>query len=310
LNINESITQNNSKISVLMPVYNAEDTVERAIESILAQTSPPAEIIVVDDGSTDRTVGILKKYGDRISLITQANSGAAAARNRAAQISQGRYLAFLDADDVWSKHKLEVQLKAFSYFPNAGISYTDCHSTTEKNLKRVMAENEKHVNVNCKICDKDFIDIFVSPCLGTPNVIISRQLFFEMGGFDENLIVSEDVDLWLRASFNSQCISIAEKLSYIVNRADSLTSTSGINPFKTQLQVIDSFCKRFDTFPKNNARVIRRAKGVIFEQWGSQALVDNNIKLSLKLLFKAIVLKPSFRPAYLFLKSLYLTIRH
>jgi glycosyltransferase involved in cell wall biosynthesis len=96
-------------VSVAMAAFNAEHYVGAAIDSILAQTMPPDEIIVVDDGSTDNTLGILKRYGEKIAVISQTNQGPAIAINRAIMATSGDVLAFLDADDLWTERKLELQ---------------------------------------------------------------------------------------------------------------------------------------------------------------------------------------------------------
>jgi glycosyltransferase involved in cell wall biosynthesis len=102
------------RISVIMPAHNAERYVASALDSVLTQTLPPHEIIVVDDGSTDGTSGVLETYVPRIRLIRQRNSGPGAAINRAVALAEGDSLAFIDADDLWVPEKLEIQAAALS----------------------------------------------------------------------------------------------------------------------------------------------------------------------------------------------------
>src|SRR5581483_306102 len=97
------------KISVVMAAFNAERYVAAAIESILAQTRKADEIIVIDDGSTDRTFEVLTRYEDNITLLRQDNTGPAIALNRAISAASGDMLAFLDADDLWAEEKLSLQ---------------------------------------------------------------------------------------------------------------------------------------------------------------------------------------------------------
>ena len=98
-------------VSVVIPSFNCGSFVSQAIDSVLAQTCAPAEVIVVDDGSTDDTAERLEPYMDRIRYVFQENRGVSAARNRAVAESRGHCVAFLDADDVWHPRKLELQLK-------------------------------------------------------------------------------------------------------------------------------------------------------------------------------------------------------
>jgi len=101
-------------VSVIIPTYNRADRVTRAIDSALAQTVPPMEVIVIDDGSTDNTQEVLAAYGDRIHVVYQANAGVSAARNTGLELATGELIALLDSDDIWLPHKLELQLQVFA----------------------------------------------------------------------------------------------------------------------------------------------------------------------------------------------------
>ena len=109
-------------VSVVIPVCNAEQYLEDTLKSVFAQTYPHIEIIAVDDGSKDRSVDILESYSDRLVLIKQKNSSAAAARNRGVREAKGKWIAFLDADDLWSPDKIQRQLDACG---DCVWSYTD-----------------------------------------------------------------------------------------------------------------------------------------------------------------------------------------
>jgi glycosyltransferase involved in cell wall biosynthesis len=98
------------RVSVVIAVYNAEAYIAEAIESVLGQTIPPDEVIVIDDGSTDGTRDVLGRFGDRIVVHTQSNSGQAIAVNKALTIARGELIGFCDADDLWTPRKLELQL--------------------------------------------------------------------------------------------------------------------------------------------------------------------------------------------------------
>jgi glycosyltransferase involved in cell wall biosynthesis len=112
-------------VSVIIPTYNRASLVAEAIESALRQTRPPREIIVVDDGSVDDTRQVLASFGDQITAIHQDNKGVGGARNRALEVAQGRYLAFLDSDDLWMERKLEWQVAIMEQFPNLGFLFSD-----------------------------------------------------------------------------------------------------------------------------------------------------------------------------------------
>ncbi|MFZ0680873.1 glycosyltransferase family 2 protein, partial [Candidatus Binatus sp.] len=114
------------RVSVIIPAYNAVATIGGTIDSVIAQTLQDFEIICVDDGSTDGTLPTIRQYADRVRLIEQANSGPAAARNNGAHNSSGEYLAFLDADDIWTPQFLERSVAALDADPALSLVYCNC----------------------------------------------------------------------------------------------------------------------------------------------------------------------------------------
>ena len=114
-----------SLISVIIPAYNAELTIEETIAAVREQTVTNFELIIIDDGSTDRTVETVNKIEDsRIRLLSYQNEGLPTARNRGIENASGEYIAFLDADDLWTKDKLEKQLAMLETNPEAGVAYS------------------------------------------------------------------------------------------------------------------------------------------------------------------------------------------
>lgn len=112
------------KISVLIPAFNAAATLAEALDSVLAQTAQPSEIVLVDDGSSDATRAIAARYRSSLRYILQKNAGIAATRNRLCRMAKGDVFAFLDADDVWHPRYLECQASSFASFPNTLVSFT------------------------------------------------------------------------------------------------------------------------------------------------------------------------------------------
>jgi glycosyltransferase involved in cell wall biosynthesis len=130
-------------VSVIIPVYNGEKYIAEALESVFAQTLQNFEIIVINDGSTDRTEQQLEKYRDRIHYVQQENRGLAATRGRGVGLARGSLIAFLDADDVWLPEKLERQVEAAREHPDCGIVTTDALAFSgERVVLRSMKEKE------------------------------------------------------------------------------------------------------------------------------------------------------------------------
>jgi peptidoglycan/LPS O-acetylase OafA/YrhL/glycosyltransferase involved in cell wall biosynthesis len=179
------------KISVVIPAYNASAWVAEAIESVLAQTVPPHEIIAVDDGSTDGTREVLAKYGDRVKVVTQENQGVAAARNHAARVSSGDWIAYLDADDVWHPRKLELQSAAILQRPDVGLL-----GTRAGDVQGV----GNAVKQTPRLAPLEWTQLAVKNHFTASSVMVRRELLELAGGFDTELHGPEDYDLWLRVT--------------------------------------------------------------------------------------------------------------
>jgi glycosyltransferase involved in cell wall biosynthesis len=165
--------------------------VGEAVESVLAQSYPAWELIVVDDGSNDCTSEHLAQYGASVRSVSQQRSGVAAARNHGVDIARGRYVAFLDSDDLWMAKKLAIQMAFMEQHPQVQICQTE-----EIWVRRGVRVNPKTKHA------KPSGDIFrrsLDLCLVSPSaVMMTKQLFNQFGGFDESFPVCEDYDLWLR----------------------------------------------------------------------------------------------------------------
>lgn len=195
-------TPRTDSVSVLIPTFNGGQWITQAIESVLAQTVPPTEIIVVDDGSTDDTRQRLAPYMDRICYLVQANQGVAVARNHAIAHSTGEFIAFLDADDVWHPRKLELQLKAMAADPALGVLGTGVYDwpTTAVPLPR-----------RCRATRVSWRRLVIKNSLTTSSVLVRRKVLERVGLFDPQLRGPEDYDLWLRIAETS-CVATLDAL--------------------------------------------------------------------------------------------------
>lgn len=180
-------------VSVIIPTYNRAHLLPRALDSVLSQTYPHVEPIVVDDGSTDGTASLLDGYGDRITVVSQANAGVSAARNAGIRTAKGGFIALLDSDDAWTPEKLASQVAFFQANPEAMICQTE----------EIWIRNGKRVNP-MKKHKKISGDIFIASldlCLVSPSAVMMRRALFDIKGyFNEDFPVCEDYDLWLRIS--------------------------------------------------------------------------------------------------------------
>jgi GT2 family glycosyltransferase len=216
-------------VSVIIPTYNRWPMIAEAVESVLEQAYRSFEIIVVDDGSTDGTKQRLKKYGSSVLVISRQRSGVAASRNYGIRIAQGRYMAFLDSDDLWLPQKLTIQTSFMEQHPEVKICQTE----------EIWIRHGAKVNPKAKHA-KPSGDIFrrsLDLCLVSPSaVMMMRDLLDQFGGFDESFPVCEDYDLWLRIAKEQAIPLIPEPL--VVKRgghADQLShSTWGLDRYRVQ----------------------------------------------------------------------------
>lgn len=194
------------KVSVIIPTYNRLPMVQEAVESVLAQDFEDFELIVVDDGSTDGTAEVIRKYGGRVRLIEHAhNRGVSAARNTGILHSRGKYIAFLDSDDLWVKGKLRIQVNFLDENPQFLLCYTD--EIWIRKGKRVNPM-KKHSKYSGWIFEKCLPLCIISPS----SAMMRRSLFQKVGLFDEALPVCEDYDFWLRVSVRFPIFFINKKL--------------------------------------------------------------------------------------------------
>jgi glycosyltransferase involved in cell wall biosynthesis len=186
--------------SVVIAAYNCEATVASAVRSALDQTEHSREVIVVDDGSTDGTAAVVESIAsDAVRLIRQANQGSAGARNAGIAAASGRWVAFLDADDLWLPTYLEAALRALDSVPDAVMAYTDAYAF-EAASGRVRRQTAMHWWQPASTpADRDsFLLELLKGNFIYNSTTVSRQLLDELGGFDETERTHEDYELWLR----------------------------------------------------------------------------------------------------------------
>jgi glycosyltransferase involved in cell wall biosynthesis len=179
------------KVSVVIPTYDRIETLPRSLDSVINQTFSDWELIVVDDGSTDGTDEMILRDYPAVRLHRQENTGVSAARNAGVALASGEWIAFLDSDDAWLPEKLERQLSVLANEPELRLSHTNeiwIRNGRRVNQPKEYAKAGGHLYRQClPLC-----------CICPSSALIRRDLFDEIGGFDEAFLVCEDYDLWLR----------------------------------------------------------------------------------------------------------------
>lgn len=198
------------KISAIIPTYNREKLIARAIESVLNQSYPPAEIIIVDDGSTDNTKAVIEAISDpRIKYVYQENKGAGAARNTGVINASCDWIAFLDSDDTWRKDKLLHQVEYLKANPQYKMVYTPY-------ILHTLNGEEVHVPFNSDIDMLEgniFKYLLVINSVGMPTILMTKEMYRAVGGIDESLKCIEDWDFAIKCSENNLIGYVDEELT-------------------------------------------------------------------------------------------------
>lgn len=189
--------------SVIIPVYNGAKFIENAIESVFQQSYTSWEMIIIDDGSQDETAEILKKYRhyEKIHILSQENQGVSAARNHGVQASKGKYIAFLDADDLWHPNHLDVMNSLIQKYPNAGLYAT---FTRTELVNGEVIDQCPYFNGREDIYTEDFFEEYCrdksAKMFTVITTCLTRDAFDKAGGFPVGCKIGEDLELSLMAA--------------------------------------------------------------------------------------------------------------
>ncbi len=227
-------------ISVIIPAYNAERTILETIESIQQQTFSDFEIIVINDGSTDKTLELLQNIKDnRLKILSYENGGVCVARNRGISHATGELIAFLDADDMWTPDKLELQLAALQQHPEAGVAYSWTYFMYEQEGSVVPG---KPVFFEGNVYPKLLVENFIAH---GSNLLIWRKVIESVGEFDSTFPHCADWDFYLRLAAQYPFVLVPKHQIFYRQSSGSMTSKiDGI-----EKQMLKLFEKSYQTAP-------------------------------------------------------------
>ena len=209
---------NRHEVAIVVPCYNVEGYLQRALDSAFAQTFKDFQIYAVNDSSTDRTLDVLEANARRCSFISQPHAGPAAARNRAIEMSQSDFIAFLDADDEWLPTKLERQIKLLEEDPTLGLVCSLCRVRGSSHDAAATFPMD-----GMPRSGKLFRNLVRSCFVFTPTVVVRRSCLGDVGLFNESLAVSEDFNLWLRIAARWRIAWLPTVLAVTHKRSGSLS---------------------------------------------------------------------------------------
>jgi glycosyltransferase involved in cell wall biosynthesis len=244
-------------VAIVIPTYNREDLVAQAIDSALAQTHSRCEVIVVDDGSTDRTQEVLARYAGRIVAIRQENKGLAGARNTGIRAASMEFVGFLDSDDLWEPRLVEEALKLFEAHPQLGAVF--------------LAERDIDLDgrIDPKVHGKRTPGLFFTPegmigrdtGVGSGRPPIARRaLLVAQGLFDESFRNFADCEMWIRHSFHFAMAILAEPL--VLRRVHPGNVSADLaKDAVLWLRILDNVLRDHPVFAAEHGAVMRRARG-------------------------------------------------
>jgi glycosyltransferase involved in cell wall biosynthesis len=238
--------------SVIIAAYQAAAFIGDAVESALAQTLSPHEIIVCDDGSTDALDAALAPYLDRITLIHKENGGEASAKNAAAQAASGDFVAILDADDVYYPERLEALAELSMCRPDLDVVTTNCYVVADGRIVRKCYDRGYRFEVEDQrrgILERNFV--------GPGHMAVRRQALLDVGGFDIAFRHATDWDCWLRMIFSGSRVGMVDKpLAEYRIRESSLASDRG-RQFEGYTAVLEHALRRLSLSARERATLER-----------------------------------------------------
>lgn len=228
-------------VSVVIPCYNAERYIVATIESVLAQDQPEIEIIVVDDGSSDRSVELVRAAFPQVRVAQQANQGVAAARNNGIRLATGEWIAFVDADDIWLPGKLAAQFEQLA--ANSGCRMNYCAwqvwpSAEPRPTHAYLAELAQRADDPVGWRGASgwvYPELLLDCVVWTSTVLAHRSLFKEVGVFDSSLRLGEDYDLWLRASRVTPILRVARPYALYRIHPASITHSRPTDNYRARV---------------------------------------------------------------------------
>lgn len=279
-------------VTVTICCFNSERFIAQTIQSVLSQTLGEFELIILNDGSTDRTEEIVHSFGDpRIRYEYQDNHGLAAARNRTLELARGKYVAFLDHDDLWVPEKLALQIPILETRPDVSLVYANEATIDDKG--RVISEGlagfePKDGNLFAELIAGNFI------CWQT--VVMDRQVLLELGGF-RPFRVAEDYDLLLRCAIDHNFVGLDTVLAYYRHHPDSYIQSHKLERLEELLELFTDLLANVPPQHRACEPILRRRLGDIQYSLGRQLCLEGNLSTGRLHLQEACFNSP-FKPRY------------
>ena len=289
----------NPLVSVIIPTYNRNNIISRAIDSVIKQTYDNIEIIVVDDGSTDNTKQILRQFRGKVKYIYKINGGVSSARNKGIEEAKGELIAFLDSDDYWMPDKIEKQIKYLIINKERSGVLTNYEFVDNGSLLKVV--NIEFIVNNGDVQLVRLINNLQTMC----TILMKKEVFSKVGYFDEKVKTAEDIDMLLRIVSMYNIGSINESLVkvYVDNQSLATKLFTG-----NRLIAIRKIKEYNPYFYSHNKRLINSIIAKLLYNYGKDLLWEMHIKDGRKQLIESIKCELKMNAFVLLLKSILLSV--
>jgi glycosyltransferase involved in cell wall biosynthesis len=285
-------------VSVIIPAYRATEMISGAVDSVLGQTFPPDEVLVVDDGSPDDLAGALRAYGDRVILLRKPHGGAASARNVGLESARGQFIAFLDADDFWEPEKLERQVEIFHRHAEVGLVAGRFFEQPPGGPRIEVEDGVEPANCD-RVLQAQGAEAFALAIQTWTGMVMLRRKILGSHRFVPGLEPAEDRDLWVRLISVNPVYFLSEPLATAVLKAGSLSRSN-----------LDVDCANMLKVARRHEALLGK-KGLklweahIYKRWAGNHLVQGRPRAAIPHAWQRLRLQP-FSPEawWILLKSI------
>jgi glycosyltransferase involved in cell wall biosynthesis len=260
------------KVSVVMPVYNGERFLRDSLDSVFAQTFQDFETLCVDDGSTDRSAAILQQYGPRIRTVRQENAGQSAARNAGVALARGRYIAFLDQDDLWYPSKLMSQIAAIEANPHVILVHCDFDRIDEQGQ---MVQEGVGVTERASALASSMGQLIGEALIFPSAMMIRKDGYERSGGFHSALQGFEDFDLIARLKQQGEFVMVEERGMAYRLHGQGFTRAGGLHIIRSR----ETFLRRMEELYRGDRAketIVRRMLADCYSDWGMHEVRKGN----------------------------------